>query len=113
MSTELLVVFTVAEIVILIVVLGVYAVLLTQWLGSVAISLRSLSSGVAAMEADVGVLGPGVAELNRTLDHVVRLLPELTRRAEARTVAADPVRMPGTTGGDEEKGGNDGPVVAR
>lgn len=76
-------VLTVAEIVALVVVLAGFLILIILRLRSAAKTLGDVAGGVRAVEADVSQIGPGVGQLNRTLDAIAGALPSIAERAEA------------------------------
>ena len=94
MSTALLVILTVVEIVALVVVLALFVILITRRLRSVANTLGQVSSGVIrAIQGDVCLVGAGAAILNRKLNAIAGALPAIAEKAESlpaqRTQAQD------------------------
>lgn len=92
MSTVLLVILTVVEIVALVVVLALFVILITRRLRSVANTLAQLRGGVIggvlrAIQGDVCLVGAGAAILNRKLDAIAGVLPAIAEKAESQ---ADP-----------------------
>ena len=84
MSTELLVILTVAEIVVLVVVLALYVVSITNLVRSVADSLGKVSVGVIGpIQGDVCLVGAGAAILNRKLNTIAGALPAIAAKAES------------------------------
>lgn len=82
MSTTLLVVFTVVEIVALVVVLALYLVVVAHHVRSIADTLAKITFGVRAVEQQVGVVGPGVTKVNQTLEEIAAALPGIAAKAE-------------------------------
>jgi hypothetical protein len=84
MSTELLVILTVVEIVALVVVLALFVIWITRRLRSLANSLGQLSGGIIrAIQGDVFLVGAGAAILNRKLNAIARALPAIAQKAES------------------------------
>jgi hypothetical protein len=84
MSTELLVIFTVVEIVALVVVLALFVILITRRLRSIANALGQVSGGVIrAIQGDVCLIGAGAAILNRKLNAIAGALPAIAEKAES------------------------------
>lgn len=84
MSTGLLVILTVVEVVALVVVLALYVVLITSRLRSVATSLGQVSGGVVrSIQGDVCLVGAGAAILNRKLNTIAGALPAIAAKAES------------------------------
>jgi uncharacterized protein YoxC len=84
MSTELLVILTVVEIVALVVVLALFVILITRRLRSLANTLRQVSGGViGAIQGDVCLVGAGAAILNRKLNAIAGALPAIAAKAES------------------------------
>lgn len=88
MSTGLLVILTVVEIVALVVVLALFVILITRRLRSVANLLGEMSGGdmggvIRSIQGDVFLVGAGAAILNRKLDAIAGMLPALAEKAEA------------------------------
>lgn len=63
----LLIVLTVAEIVLVVVVLAVYLVLLNRRMKSINSNLARIAFGVRAVETQTSTIGPSVTELNERL----------------------------------------------
>jgi methyl-accepting chemotaxis protein len=84
MSTMLLIVLTVVEILALVVVLALFVIALTRRLRSVATALGQLSGGdLRAIQGDVFLIGAGAAILNRQLDTIAGALPAIAEKAES------------------------------
>jgi hypothetical protein len=84
MSTELLVILTVVEVVALVAVLALYLILITSRLRSIANSLRQVSGGVIrSIQGDVCLVGAGAAILNRKLNTIAGALPAIAAKAES------------------------------
>ena len=82
MSTRLLVTLTVLEILALVLALAVYLIMVAKRLRSIAATLAKVTFGVRAVEQQVSVIGPGVNQMNGTLEELSRVLPGLADRAE-------------------------------
>ena len=83
MSTGLLVILTVIEIVALVVVLALFVIAITRRLRSLANTLEQVSGGVlGAIQGDVFLVGAGAAILNRKLNAIAGLLPAMAEKAE-------------------------------
>lgn len=84
MSTELLVILTVVEIVALVVVLALFVILITARLRSIANTLGDLSKGViGAIQGDAFLVSPGAAILNQQLNGIADALPAIAKKAES------------------------------
>ena len=84
MSTGLLVILTVVEIVALVVVLALYLMLITNRLRSIAHSLGQVSGGIIrSIQGDVCLVGAGAAILNRKLNTIAGALPAIAAKAES------------------------------
>ncbi len=84
MSTGLLVILTVVEIVALVVVLALFVILITRRLRSLANTLGQVSGGVIrAIQGDVCLVGAGAAILNRKLNAIAGALPAIAEKAES------------------------------
>ncbi|MGH3905058.1 MAG: hypothetical protein ACRDTE_12825 [Pseudonocardiaceae bacterium] len=88
MSTELLVILTVVEIVALVVVLALFVILITRRLRSLANTLGQVSGGViGSIQGDVCLVGAGSAILNRKLNAIAGALPAIAEKAESLPAA--------------------------
>jgi hypothetical protein len=84
MSTALLVIFTVVEILALVVVLALFVIAITRRLRSIATALGEVSGGVIrSIQGDVCLVGACAAILNRKLDAIASALPAVAERAES------------------------------
>lgn len=84
MSTALLVILTVVEILALVVVLALFVIAITRRLRSIATALGEVSDGVIrSIQGDVCLVGAGAAILNRKLDAIASALPAIAERAES------------------------------
>lgn len=84
MSTELLVILTVVEIVALVVVLALFVIVITRRLRSLANTLGQVSGGViSSIQGDVCLVGAGTAILNRQLNAIAGALPAIAEKAES------------------------------
>lgn len=95
MSTELLVILTVVEIVALVVVLALFVMAITRRLRSLANTLRQVSGGViGAIQGDVCLVGAGAAILNRKLNAIAGVLPAIAEKAESLPVQQTQAQTP-------------------
>lgn len=84
MSTALLVTLTVVEIVVLVLVLALFAILITRRLHSLANILGQMSAEtIRAIQGDVCLIGAGAAILNRKLNAIAGALPAIAEKAES------------------------------
>lgn len=83
MSIGTLVTLTVLEIVALVLALAVYLVLISKHLRSIASTLAKVTFGVRAVEQQVSTIGPGVGQINSTLEEIARVLPGLAQKADS------------------------------
>jgi hypothetical protein len=88
MSIEVLLTLTVIEIAVLVVVLALFAILITDRLRSVADALGQVIGGnmggdIRRIQANVCLLGAGSAFLNRKLDAIASVLPAMAEKAES------------------------------
>lgn len=82
MSPTMLITLTVVEIVALVVVLAIYLIKVARHLRSIADTLAKVTFGVRAVESQVGVVGPGVTKINKTLEEIAAALPGVAGKAE-------------------------------
>ena len=82
-SPSTLITLSVLEIVALVVVLAFFLLVLTKLLRHVASSLHQVSSGVAAIEGHLTILG-AVPSVNDNLDALAGALPVVARTANAK-----------------------------
>jgi hypothetical protein len=95
MSTVLLVVLTVVEIVALVVVLALFVIALTRRLRSIATALERVSGGViGAIQGNVCLVGAGAAILNNQLDAIAAALPAIAEKAESLPSQRSQARIP-------------------
>ena len=88
MSTLLLIVLTVVEIVLLVAVLALFVILITRQLRSLANTLGDVSGGIiGSIQGDVFLVGAGAAILNRKLNAIAKVLPVLAEKAESLPAA--------------------------
>lgn len=93
MSTELLVILTVVEILALVLVLALFVILITRRLRSLATTLGQVSRGViGAIQGDVCLVGAGAAILNRKLNAIAGALPAIAEKAESLPASAPQTR---------------------
>jgi uncharacterized protein YoxC len=84
MSTWLLVILTVIEIVALVVVLALFLIAITRRLRSIADTLGQVSRNVlGGIQGDVCLIGAGSAILNRKLNAITRALSAIAEKAES------------------------------
>jgi uncharacterized protein YoxC len=84
MSTELLVILTVVEIVALVVVLALFVIAITRRLRSLADTIGQVSgTAIGAIQGDVCLVGAGSAILNRKLNAIAGVLPAIAEKAES------------------------------
>lgn len=82
MSFTTLVTVTVIEIVLLVLVLAVFLILITRGLRRISDTLGRVAFGVRAVEQQASKIGPGVAQLNGTLEQIASALPGIAAKAE-------------------------------
>ena len=83
MSFSLLVTLTVLEIIVFVAALGTFLYLISRHLRSIAATLGKVTFGVRAVEQQCSVIGPGVTQVNRTLEEIAGALPGVAEKAEA------------------------------
>ena len=84
MSTQLLVVLTVVEIVALVAALALFVIAITRRLNAVANALGNVSANIlGAIQGNVCLVGAGAAILNNQLDAIGAMLPAVAEAAEA------------------------------
>jgi uncharacterized protein YoxC len=79
---EFLVVLTVAEIVLVLVVLASYLGLIRQSLRRTAKTLAKVGFGVRAIETQAEAIGPAVLRINAALEDVAAAAPGLVERVD-------------------------------
>lgn len=79
---ELLIVLTVAEIVLVLVVLATYLALVRQSLRRSAETLAKVGFGVRAIETQAGAIGPSVTRINAALEQIASAAPGLVERVD-------------------------------
>lgn len=95
MSTWLLVVLTVIEIVALVVVLALFLIAITRRLRSIATTLGQVSGGVlGAIQGDVCLVGAGAAILNRQLNTIAQAVSAIAEKAESLPSQQAQVHVP-------------------
>ncbi len=98
MSTTLLVILTVIEIVALVVVLALFVIWITRRLRSIANALGQLSgTTIGAIQGDVFLVGAGAAILNRKLNAIAGALPAIAEKAESLPSKQTQVQIPQQT----------------
>jgi hypothetical protein len=84
MSTALLVVLTVIEILALVVVLALFLIAITRRLRFIANTLGQMSGGaLGAIQGDVCLIGAGAAILSRQLNTIAQALSAIAEKAES------------------------------
>ena len=83
MSTELLIILSVVEAVLLVVVLALALIRITQRLEEIAGGLTTLGSALAGSEQDLVLIGLAVPRINDPLSEIVAALPGIAEKAEA------------------------------
>lgn len=87
MSTQLLVILSVVEIVALVLVLALFVILITQRLRSVADALGQVSGvTIRKIQGDAFLVSPGAAILNQQLNGIAGALPAIAEKAESLSV---------------------------
>lgn len=79
---EFLIVVTVAEIVLVLVVLATYLGLVRQSLRRSAQTLAKVGFGVRAIETQAGAIGPSVVRINTALEEIAAAAPGLVERVD-------------------------------
>ncbi|MBV8539746.1 MAG: hypothetical protein JO063_14530 [Pseudonocardiales bacterium] len=114
MSTGLLVVLTVVEIVALVVVLALFVILITRRLRSLADTLQRVSGVViGSIQGDVFLVGAGAAILNRKLNAIAGMLPAIAEKAESLPAQQRQARIPHQTQAAPTSGTGWRPAVAQ
>jgi len=84
MSTQLLVILTVVEIVALVLVLALFVILITSGLRSIANTLGHISGVIIrAIQGNAFLVSPGAAILNQQLNVIAGALPGIAEKAES------------------------------
>jgi hypothetical protein len=95
MSTALLMILTVIEIVALVVVLALFLIAITRRLRSIANTLGQISGGVlGAIQGDVCLIGAGAAILNRQLNTITQAVSALADKAESLPAQQTQAQVP-------------------
>lgn len=79
---EFLVIVTVAEIVLVLVVLATYLSLVRGSLRRSAATLAKVGFGVRAIETQAGAIGPSVVRINAALERIATAAPGLVERVD-------------------------------
>lgn len=79
---RLLIVLTVAEILLLVLVLAIYLVVITTRLRSVSATLANVAFGVRAVEEQVQSIAPPVVRVNKALGEITRMLPRIASNVQ-------------------------------
>jgi hypothetical protein len=82
MSTTLLTILSLVEIVVLVAVLALFLHLLAGRLRAIADKLALLGSAVSQIEKDLGILKVGAPVINTRLRTIVEVLPGVTAKAQ-------------------------------
>jgi hypothetical protein len=91
MSTELLIFLTVAEIVALVAVLGLFLIAIAARLRSIDKNLEVLGMGLEQVDGHVAAIAPAAVQINEPLNDIVFALPAIAGRAE-QLAGIDPSR---------------------
>ncbi len=83
MSTELLIVLSVVEILALVVVLAIFLIAIGTTARSIPGHLAVLKDDLQEVDRHIGAIEPAAAEINRPLDEIVEALPLIADKAEA------------------------------
>ncbi len=82
MSTELFVILSVVEAVLLVVVLAIALIRIRQRLNAIAASIDTFGSGLGGIEKDLVLIGLAVPRINKPLTEIVAALPGIAEKAE-------------------------------
>lgn len=82
MSTELLILLSVAEAVVLVLVLAVALIQLRRRLTTIANALGTLGSALGGIEGQLQMIRPATAAINAPLRAIVGALPGIATKAE-------------------------------
>lgn len=82
---KLLIALSVAEALLLVIVLAVALIRISRLLRSISTTLGKIAFGVRAIEKQASAIGPGVGEVNEELKLMAGALTAATKRAEERT----------------------------
>ncbi len=82
MSTNLLIILSVAEAVVLVAVLAVALVQVRRRLTTIANALGTLGSDLGGIEGQLRMIGPAAAAINSPLRAIVGALPGIAEKAE-------------------------------
>ena len=91
MSTELLIVLTVVEIVALVGVLAVFLIAIAARLRSIDKNLEALGTGLEQVDRHVAAIAPTAVQINAPLNDIVVALPGIAGKAE-HLAGIDPSR---------------------
>ncbi len=84
MSMEVLLIFTITEIIALVIALALFVVEITDRLRAIANALGQVSQGVLRrIQGNVFLVGAGAALLNRKLNAIANVLPAIAEKAES------------------------------
>lgn len=83
MNDAWLIPLTIIEIVALVAVLALFLILIAGRLRSIANTLGQVAGGVSTIEGHVRQVGPGAAQINKTLGEIVGALPGIASKAGA------------------------------
>lgn len=79
---RLLVVLTVAEILLLVLVLAIYLMVITTRLRSIGATLANVAFGVRAVEEQVASIAPPVLRVNQALGEIAQMLPKIANNVQ-------------------------------
>lgn len=105
MSTGLLVILTVVEILALVVVLALFVISITRRLRAIANALGEVSGGIIrSIQGDVFLVGAGAAILNRKLNAIAGALPAIAEKAESLPSPQTQAQVPQQTQAPQNSG---------
>lgn len=82
MSTEIYVLFSVLEGLLLVVILAFALIRIRHWLNTIAAGLGTLGSALGGIEKDLVLIGLAVPMINKPLVDIVGALPGIAEKAE-------------------------------
>ncbi|MEJ7787805.1 MAG: hypothetical protein WKF96_23630 [Solirubrobacteraceae bacterium] len=83
MSTELYIILSVVEALLLVVILAVALFRIRHWLNAIAAGLATLGSVLGGIEKDLVLIGLAVPRINEPMVDIVAALPGIAEKAEA------------------------------
>jgi uncharacterized protein YoxC len=112
MSMEVLLIFTITEIVALVIALALFVVEITDRLRAIANALGQVSQGVLRrIQGDVFLVGAGAALLNRKLNAIANVLPAIAEKAES--LPSQQAQAAPTSGTDWRPSVTEDPMIRR